>query len=40
MTGIKMLYGLEATISSVGVKTFEEKPMAMDAVVKLGKAID
>ena len=39
MTGIKMLHGPEATVSSVGVKIFEKQPMAMSAAVKLGKDI-
>lgn len=39
MSGIKMMYGSEATVSSVGVKTFEEQQQAVEAAVKLGKAI-
>ena len=39
MSGIKMLYGPEATVSSVGVKAFEEQPDAVEAAVKLGTDI-
>lgn len=39
MSGIKMLYGPEATVSSVGVGAFEEQPEAVAAAVKLGKDI-
>lgn len=39
MSGIKMLYGPDATVSSVGVGAFEEQPAAVDSAVKLGKDI-
>ncbi len=39
MSGIKMLSGPEATVSSVGVKIFEEQSEAVEAAVKLGKDI-
>jgi multimeric flavodoxin WrbA len=39
MSGIKMLYGPAATVSSVGVGTFEEQPEAVEAVIKLGEDI-
>ena len=39
MSGIKMLYGPDATVSSVGISTFEEQPEAVEAAIKLGKDI-
>ena len=39
MTGITMLYGPDATVASVGVKSFEEQPGAVQAAVELGKGI-
>lgn len=39
MTGITMLYGPDATVASVGVKSFEEQPGAVQAAVELGKVI-
>ena len=34
-----MLHGPEATVSSVGVETFEDQPGAVEAAIKLGKDI-
>ena len=39
MSGVKMLYGPEATVASVGVNTFADQPEANEAAVALGKAI-
>lgn len=39
MSGVKMMYGPDATVASVGVGTFEEQPGAVEAAVKLGKDI-
>jgi len=39
MSGLKMIYGKEATVGSVGVNTFEEQAEAMKAVVEIGKKI-
>ncbi len=39
MSGIKMLYGEDATVASVGVNTFEEQTDALAAAVELGKNI-
>ena len=39
MTGIKMLYGPDATVASAGVCTFEEQTEAFAAAVALGKNI-
>ena len=39
MSAIKMLYGPDATVSSVGVGAFEEQPEAVEAAIKLGKDI-
>ncbi len=39
MSGIKMIHGQDATVSSVGVKTFEEQAGAVEAAIRLGKAI-
>ncbi len=36
MTGITMLYGPDATVDSVGIKSFEEQPVAVDAAKELG----
>lgn len=38
-SGIKMIYGNEATVQSVGVNTFEGQPDALEASRKLGKKI-
>jgi hypothetical protein len=34
-----MLYGPDATVASVGIKTFEDQPEAMKAAVELGRNI-
>jgi len=39
MTGITMLYGTDATADTVGVKSFEEQPVAVDAAGELGRKI-
>jgi multimeric flavodoxin WrbA len=39
MSAVKMLYGPEASVSSVGVARFEEQPEAVEAAIKLGKDI-
>jgi len=39
MSAIKMLYGPEATVASVGVATFEDQPDAVKAAVELGQKI-
>lgn len=39
MTGITMLYGSEATADSVGIKKFEEQPIAVDGARELGEKI-
>ena len=39
MSAVKMLYGPDANVSSVGVATFEEQPEAVKAAIKLGKDI-
>lgn len=39
MSGIAMLYGDEATVDSVGVKTFEAQPDAVAAAETLGQSI-
>ncbi len=39
MSGIAMIYGEESTVSSVGVKTFEEQEEAVAAAIQLGKDI-
>jgi multimeric flavodoxin WrbA len=39
MTGIKMLYGPDATVDSVGIETFEQQPEAMEAAAELGRKI-
>ena len=31
MSGITMLYGPDATVDSVGIKSFEEQPIAVEA---------
>lgn len=36
MSGIKMLYGPEDTVASIGVNTFEEQPEGMKAARELG----
>lgn len=39
MSAIKMLYGPDATVSSIGVRVFEEQQEAVKAAIKLGKDI-
>ena len=39
MSGITMLYGSDATVDSVGIKLFEEQPIAVDAAAELGRII-
>ncbi|ADI74804.1 NADPH-dependent FMN reductase [Methanohalobium evestigatum Z-7303] len=39
LTGIKMMYGNEATVKSVGVNRFEDQPEAVEAAKTLGKNI-
>lgn len=39
MTGITMLYGPEATVDSVGIKSFEEQPVTVEAAKELGRKI-
>jgi hypothetical protein len=39
VSGIKMLYGPEATVESVGVKTFEEDDRLVAAAKALGERI-
>jgi len=39
MSGIKMLYGPEASVASVGVNIFEDQPEAIEAAIKLGNDI-
>ncbi len=39
VSGIKMIYGPEATVASVGVHTFEENDAVLDEAAQLGKAI-
>jgi multimeric flavodoxin WrbA len=39
MSGIKMLYGPDATKDSVGIKSFEEQPIAVEAARELGRKI-
>lgn len=39
MSGVKMLYGEDATVASVGINTFEEQTDALKAAVELGKSI-
>ncbi|MBI5307200.1 MAG: flavodoxin family protein [Planctomycetes bacterium] len=38
-SGIRMIFGNEATVQSVGVNTFEEQPDALEASRKLGEKI-
>lgn len=38
-SGIKMLYGPDATVESVGCSAFENQPEAVEAAIRLGKAI-
>lgn len=38
-SGIKMIYGNEATVQSVGVNTFEEQPDVFDTARELGRRI-
>jgi len=37
MSGIRMLYGPEATVDSVGIASFEGQPRAVDAATELGR---
>ena len=39
MSGIKMLYGLAATTDSVGIRRFEEQPLAVAGARELGQRI-
>jgi multimeric flavodoxin WrbA len=39
MSGIKMLYGENATVNSVGIKTFEDQSIAIEAATELGRKI-
>jgi multimeric flavodoxin WrbA len=39
MSGIKMIYGPEATVDSVGVQRFEEQPMNVDEAADLGRQL-
>ena len=39
MSGVKMLYGEAASVASIGVKTFEEQPEAIQAAKELGQQI-
>ncbi len=39
MSGVKMLHGPKASVSSVEVRAFEEQPEAVEAAIKLGKNI-
>ncbi len=39
MSGITMLYGPDATVDSVGIKAFEQQPIAVDAAPQLGRQI-
>jgi multimeric flavodoxin WrbA len=39
MSGVKMLYGPMATVDSVGVKPFEEQPIAIEGAQELGHKI-
>lgn len=39
MSGIKMLYGENATVNSVGIKTFEVQKIAVGAATELGRKI-
>lgn len=39
MSGITMLHGPDATVDSVGIKSFEERPVAVEAARELGHKI-
>lgn len=39
MSGVKMMFGADATVESVGVKKFEEQPDALEAARDLGRKI-
>jgi hypothetical protein len=39
MSGIPMLHGPDATVDSVGIKAFEEQPIAVEAARELGHKI-
>lgn len=39
MTGVTMLYGPDATVNTVIIKSFEEQPVAVDAAGELGRKI-
>ena len=39
MSGITMLYGSDATVDSVGIRLFEEQPIAVGAAGELGRSI-
>jgi multimeric flavodoxin WrbA len=39
MSAVKMIYGSDATVDSVGIKAFEKQPIALDAAQELGRKI-
>jgi multimeric flavodoxin WrbA len=39
VSGLKMIFGPEATLASIGVQTVEQQPAAIEAAIKLGKEI-
>ena len=39
MTGIKMMFGPDATKESIGINRFEDQPEAVKAAKELGQAI-
>jgi len=39
MSGIKMLYGENATVETVGINTFEDQSIAVEAATELGRKI-
>ena len=39
MSGIKMLYGAEATVESVGIRCFEDQEQTVSTARSLGRAI-
>ena len=39
MSGVTMLYGQEATVDSVGIRIFEEQPLALRGVEQLGRRL-
>ncbi|MCG8471606.1 MAG: flavodoxin family protein [Desulfobacterales bacterium] len=38
-SGIQMIYGEEATVDSVGIQTFEEQPLSLEAAEALGRKL-